>query len=115
MIVVVRESWHLSVVVPTAGTSDVIDIGGATSGVLFMPSAWSAADVSFLVRPTAAGDAVPLYDGAGNLVALTVAASQAVPLPAALAGARLVALWSQTAGTTVVQGAARAILVALKG
>lgn len=56
---------------------------------------------------------VPLYHY-GGLVSLTVAANEVMPLPAELSGVRYVRLWSQTAGSAVVQEAERHIVVSLK-
>lgn len=56
---------------------------------------------------------VPLYHY-GDLVSLTVAANEVMPLPAELSGVRYVRLWSQTAGSAVVQEAERHIVVSLK-
>ncbi len=57
---------------------------------------------------------VPLYDMSGALIRLVVAANRVLPLPAEVCAARYLRLWSNNAGSDVVQTAARGLVVTLK-
>ena len=78
---------------------------------IIMPAAWTAADITFQVGPTAAALA-NLHDSTGAEVTLTVTVSHYVPLPKNIANsARFLRLRSGTSGTPVTQLAAREIIL----
>ena len=89
--------------------------GGASGGILIMPDAWTATDITFLVREQTAVATHPLYDESGSEVILTVAAGRAVPLPPELFAAAAFVIRSGTTGTPVNQGADRAFIILRKG
>ena len=83
--------------------------------LVHIPSAWTAADIGFQVCGTVDGTYHDLYDDAGALVEITsVAIDQAFTVPVEVEGAIFVKLLSQTAGTPVVQAAARILALELK-
>jgi hypothetical protein len=96
--------------------SDAFDFRAYTMGLIHMPAAWTAASIGFKVCNTAGGTYLPLYDKNGSLVQITSpAASKAYALPAELAGAHFVKLWSQDGtGSNSNQAAARTLVVDLK-
>lgn len=101
-----------------ASLSDTIDLGCTLEGQrivqIVMPSAWTAANLTFQAGPSSATLA-NLYDDAGNEVTVTAAASRTIVLDndtaKNLTNLRFVALRSGTSGTPVNQGAARTITV----
>lgn len=79
------------------------------------PAAWTAAVLGFKVCPTRDGTFVPLADAAGALVGEVLVTSGVQPIPAGVAGAGFVKLWSRNAGgADVGQAAARAFTVILR-
>jgi len=96
--------------------SNAFDFSYLTMGVLHMPSAWTAASIGFKVSSESGGTFQPLYDQDGGLVQISSpAAGKAYALPAELAGAMYVKLWSQNgSGTDTNQGAERSIVLDLK-
>ena len=92
-----------------SSTTDAFEMAKYWRGVFHMPADWDAADVGFQVSIDADGPYLPLYDGTGTLVAITPAVDRSYPLPASLAGAKFVRLWSMSAGTDVEQSADRTI------
>jgi len=97
-----------------AALSDVLDFRFYAQGVVHMPDAWTAASIGFKVSPTPTGTFLPLYDAAGTLVEVTPAVDKAYLLPAGVAGAGYVKLWSQTEGSDVVQVAAASLALFVK-
>ena len=86
-----------------------------TAGILHMPSAWTAADIGFLVSPSVGSVFLPLYDVLGNLVIVDgPVASRSYTLPSELGGSLFVKLWSNTAGVNEAQGADRDFYIDLK-
>ena len=91
-----------------ASESGVIDLEGYQLATFHMPAAWTTADITFLVAPTADGTYQPLYF-AGEEVTETVAAGQCVApenyIP--LASVRFLKIRSGTSLTPVAQAATR--------
>ena len=85
--------------------------GFCTAAVMIMPSAWTAADVTFQgsIDGSTFGD---LYDDSGGEVAVKAAANRVVVLPAAYFwGLRWIKVRSGTASAPVVQTAQRSITI----
>lgn len=84
--------------------SDAADLHGTTLVGFYMPSAWTAANITFKTSQDNVTFA-DIYDGAGNVKTCTVAASQFIPLDLSnFLGSRYVKLASSAS-----QGADRAI------
>jgi hypothetical protein len=94
--------------------SDIFAYYPHGAGILHMPGTWTAADLAFLVSEDVDGPYLPLYDGATLVIIDGPIASQAYVLPAALAGAAYVKLWSNTAGVNEAQGGDRDIIIDIK-
>ena len=98
-----------------ASVSNVIDLEGYQLATFHMPAAWTTADITFLVAPTADGTYQPLYF-AGEEVTETVAAGQCVApenyVP--LASVRFLKIQSGTTDVPVTQTAAREIKITVK-
>jgi hypothetical protein len=94
--------------------SDAFGFYPRIEGFLHVPSAWTPADISFLVSPSVDGVFVPLYDTGGTLVSITPTVDKAYVLPSELAGSVFVKLWSNTAGVNEAQGGDRDFLLDLK-
>lgn len=108
------ERQDVTTIASGAALSGVIGFKDHAGGGIIMPATWTAASLGFQVSAAPGGTFVALYDAAGDLVELTVAASQAFPLPDELFGFAYFKLWSQTAGVDVNQAADREIRVSLK-
>jgi hypothetical protein len=98
--------------------SEAFAFGGWEYGQVIVPAEWTAANIGFCVCDTVAGTYVILRDDTGTPVQVSgikADGSRAYALPAKLAGARFVKLWSKhaTAGTEtdVNQTAERALVV----
>ena len=91
--------------------SGEIDGKGMRLAKIFMPSAWTAAAMTFAEAEASGGTFDPLYDGGGIEVSETVAASRTVaPLNvAALTSMCYFKLRSGTVASAVNQEAARTI------
>lgn len=98
-----------------ASLSDEIDLGGSSMQTILMPAVWTAASLTFQIAEASGGTWRNVYDDSGTEVAVTTAASRAIPMPAELAGARFIKIRSGTSGTPVNQGGARSLVVLLKG
>ncbi len=111
-----NHTYNSQTIASGAALSDAFDLRDYTMGLIHMPSAWTSASIGFHVCSTLAGTFLPLYDKNGSLVQIaSPAASSAYALPAEVAGAHFVKLWSQNgSGTNTNQGAARTIVVDLK-
>jgi len=99
-----------------AALSDEFDMSDYVAGDLYIPAAWTNANVGFYVATASGGTFVPAYDDNHNLIQSVVGAvtSQAIAFPPEAAGFRFVKLWSQLAGVNVLQGGDRAVNVELK-
>lgn len=93
-----------------ASLSSAIDLDENGIVALQMPSAWTAANLTF----QGSYDGVTfadVYDSAGTELSVTAAASRYIVLtPATFAGLRHLKVRSGTTGTPVNQGAARTII-----
>ena len=96
-----------------AAESDAVRAHGFTFFYVHMPAAWTAASLGFEVSHDGVTYA-PLYDADGNLVEITPAVDKAYVLPAEVAAAHYLKLWSQTSGSGVNQAAAREIELVMK-
>jgi hypothetical protein len=85
-----------------------------SKAIFHMPDTWSAADIGFKVAEIADGVYLPLYMTDGNLEAITPAVDRSYAFPSSVAGAKYVKLWSNSAGTDVLQAADRVILLDFK-
>jgi hypothetical protein len=102
-----------------AALSAEIDLEDFASMGLFMPAAWTTADLGLQVSPTSGGTYYPLLDtknGYGTDVNIDGAtASKAYIVPLHLFPFRFVKLWSTDgAGGDTNQAAARTLTVVLK-
>ena len=99
-----------------AAFSEEFDMSKYVAGDVYIPAAWTNANIGFYVATASGGTFVPAYDDNGNLTQSTVGAvtSRVVALPPEVAGFRFVKLWSQLAGVNVLQGGDRAVNVELK-
>ncbi len=103
-----------------AALSNAIDMSPLLSGLglIFVPNPWTAAAIGFQVSSTQAGTFSPLYTETGALVQITgiaVGAAGWYKVPAEVAGAQWIKLWSQNGGVAANQAASRALLLAAKG
>lgn len=90
--------------------SQALQLNGLHGEMIVMPSAWTAAGLSFAVAETEAGTFTPLVDALGVEVTLTVAASQTIVLPIGLLrAANWLKLRSGTSAAAVNQGGARSV------
>ncbi len=104
--------WSIAL---NAFLSGTIDIGGSSIGIIFMPGAWTAADLTFQIGQWQNGSYWSLYDESGTEVVVTAAAARAIPLPPEVFGARWIKIRSGTVGTPVLQLAQRDGYLLLKG
>ena len=106
-----------SVTIANAGNlSDAIDMRPYTMATVHMPAAWTTASIGFKVSTSKGGTFLPLYDDDGNLVQIdSPTASKAYTVPAAVAAAHYIKLWSQDgSASNTAQGAARTLVLDLK-
>ena len=116
---------EVATIASSAAESDAIDLGGAVTMSLEWPTAWTAADLTFMASLTLAGTYRPMYDDAG--VEVKIASAN---LPTADASGRFICnddilrkvcqhrfikLVSGVDGAQVNQGAERTITLVLKG
>jgi hypothetical protein len=97
-----------------ASLSGAMDLGERTLVGIVMPSAWTAASLTFQVSVdgTTYGN---LYSAGGTEESATVGVSQVIRLASdSFLGARYVKIRSGTAGAPVNQGAARTIILITK-
>jgi hypothetical protein len=101
-----------------ASLSDEADLEGRSLVGIYMPSAWTAANLTFQVAHTSGGTFQDAYDDAGSEVTVTAAASRYIGLTSAdalcLSAARFLKVRSGTTGTPVNQAAERSIVLVLK-
>ena len=102
-----------------ASLSGVIDLEGFVLMGIQMPSAWTAANLTFEASSARAGTFDDVYDDTGTEVNVTAAASRYIGVTGTkgdvLANVRFLKVRSGTTGTPVNQGAARTITLCLKG
>lgn len=98
-----------------AALTPAIAMGGMAGGVVSMPAGWTAAKLGIQHCASSTGTFQPLYDAAGALVEMTVAAAGDYVLPDGVFGCAFIKLWSENAGAGVNQLADRAITITLKG
>ena len=100
-----------------ASLSDELDLVNHRIVTIFMPAAWTAANLTFQVAAVTGGTFQDLYDDVGTEVVVTAAVSRAIGVDlvaGALASPRFIKIRSGTTGTPVNQGAARSIVLILK-
>jgi hypothetical protein len=102
-----------------ASLSGEIDLQHFLPCGIIMPSAWTAASLTFAGAPEngagGAGTFVPITNDAGTEYTVTVAASKAVMIdPVKLAGVRYLKIRSGTSSAAVTQGADRTLNVILR-
>ncbi len=98
--------------------SGQIDLEGYALVGIYMPSAWTAADLTFQATDVSGGSFQNVYDDQGNEVRVTVSASCCIGIDAvagALAPFRFMKIRSGTSAVPVAQGADRTIKLVLKG
>lgn len=107
-----------AVIAASGNLSSAVQIDGGKHIGLIMPSAWTAAGITFQVSMDGINYS-NLYDDAGAEVAIVAAASTAIALDGALKEALMpwkhLKLRSGTSGTPVAQAAERTITVIAKG
>ena len=115
---IIRDSVTFTApIAAAANLSDEIVIASYIGGNIYVPAAWTNADIGFYASPTSGGAFVPLYDDNGNLVQITVgaiAADRCCSIPPEVFGCRFIQLWSQLAAVAVPQGAERNLVYELK-
>lgn len=107
-----------AVIASGASQSGLIDTQGKTSFMIIMPSAWTAAVVTFLVSDAPNGTFVKAMKQDGTELSVTVAASGAYALETLspqLGIARYIKLRSGTAALPVNQAAERTIKFVMRG
>lgn len=105
------------VILISQATSDAIDIRTAANLAIVMPTAWTAAGLSFLGSDSIDGTFQSIYNDAGTEITATATASQNVSMNTAVMNITQFAyikIRSGTAGTPVVQAAERSIKVVYK-
>ncbi len=112
-----RDTASQNVVIASGvALSEAVKVDEFGMGLIHMPSAWTVADIGFHVSTEVAGTYIPLYDEDGLLVVVTAPeADRSYVLPARLATAHYVKLWSNLAGADENQVAARTLRIDLKG
>jgi hypothetical protein len=98
--------------------SPEVDTTGRSLAAIIMPSAWTAAVLTFQGSNASGGTFADVYDDQGNEVTVQAAASRAIGLDAvslALAPYRYLKVRSGTGASPVAQGASRDMQVILKG
>ena len=99
-----------------AALSDAFDMRDYAGGHVYMPAAWTAANIGFKVCPSSGGTYLPLYDASGAIIEIaSPAVDKAFQFPRDLFAATFVKLWSQDgAGADTNQAAARTLIIELK-
>jgi hypothetical protein len=92
-----------------ASLSNIIDLGGQTLARIRIPSAWTAANITFLVGSAAP---LPYYDELGNEITVVAGADRSIRMPPLdWDGVRYIQLRSGTLAVPVPQAADRLITV----
>jgi hypothetical protein len=95
--------------------SGAVSLGGLRLFGLVMPSAWTAAGVTFQMSPDGGATWNNVYDVNGNEITVTAGTSRFIALdPANFAAVPMLKLRSGTSGTPVNQGADRTIQLVLR-
>lgn len=111
-----KRSWAaLTLSTAADGLSEEMDIGGATIAAIAMSTAWTAADLTFKVRPLRTIDYLDVYGSTGGEVTYTVAASRVVTFdPAFWLGFQFIQFRSGVTAAPVAQAEERTLHVALQ-
>lgn len=95
--------------------SDVINVAEFSSGFLYMPAVWTAADIAFVVAQKASGTFNPLLIDADLVDISGPAVDSVYVLPSGLFdGGSHIKLWSQLASVDTVQAAERLVRLSFK-
>lgn len=109
-----KPGFESVVIANAASVSDVHDLGGLVPVGLFIPAAWTAASITFLVSPDGT-TYYDMFDAAGTEYAVIVAVDRFIVLdPTAFSGIPFMKIRSGTKATPVNQGAARTIQLCLR-
>lgn len=93
-----------------ASLSPAVNLGGLRAFGIVMPSAWTAASVSFQMSCDDGASWVDVYDTTGAEVVIPAAASRFIALdPVVFAAIPMIRVRSGSAASPVTQGADRAI------
>lgn len=115
-VVVLRQQTVLSATISNGtALSAEIDLSGYSVVAIYMPSAWTAANLTFQAVDVSGGTYEDVYDAAGNELSVIAAASRVLTDIPELAPIRFLKVRSGTSGTPVNQGADRTIKLVLKG
>ena len=108
--------YEVVTIANTASLSGAIDVSRYSGMQVFMPSAWTSANIGFKVCATEDGTYVQLNDKDDALVEIaSPAVSEAYNAPSEIFPSLFLKLWSQDgAGSNTAQGAARTLTVVLK-
>lgn len=101
-----------------ASLSSEVDLGGYALTAIQMPTAWTAASLTFQAATASGGTFQDVYDDLGNEITVQAAASRCIGIDAvagALAPLRFIKIRSGTSATPVNQGADRTLILILKG
>lgn len=82
----------------TVDSSDLIEFGSFATGMVYVPAGSSLTTLTWHTCESKAGTYLAAEDASSAAVTQTVAASQAHPIPAALAGARFLKITGNAAG-----------------
>lgn len=110
-------AWEAVPVTIANGTSlsAAVDLGGLRLFAVSMPSAWTAANLTFQISPDGGATWTNLYDQSGSEIAATAAASNCVVLtPAQFASAQYIRVRSGSAASPVNQTADRTVQLILR-
>ena len=94
--------------------SEMIDFSAHSGGIIFIPDAWTAANLGFLVNYASNGTYLPLKQPDGTLVEIDAVVDSAFSIPVDTFGITYMKLQSQTGGTPVTQAADRTIVLTIK-
>lgn len=111
----VHKSFEVTI---AAGESESSELEAAKFSLLLVhvPAGWETANIGFKVRNPGGTAWRPLCDELGSLVQISnPGGGTAYTMPAELAVAHHMKLWSQSGGTAVAQGTARTLFVDAKG
>lgn len=97
-----------------ASLSGEIDLGSRQLAAIFMPSSWTAANLTFQASDQTGGTFQDVYDSAGNELTAIAAASRTITDIPELGPLRFIKVRSGTSGTPVNQGGARTIILLVK-
>lgn len=98
--------------------SGALDVRGYSSMAIYMPSAWTTANLTFAASPVPGGTFNPVYGDDGNEINVVAAASRMISIDIfsnALSKLHFIKFRSGTVGTAVNQDADRDLYILLKG